>query len=231
MWDPQIGALAASCDLIAPDMRGHGDSGVGDGQFTIETLVDDVLAILDALALETVVGCGLSMGGYVLLRALERAPERFRAAVLVDTRVEPDDDAGKLARAASLGTVQKQGADALIVPFVEKLLGKTTQQRHPALRDQLLTMMRRNSPKGICGALLALGMRTDTSGALRSLKMPSLVIVGDEDVITPPARAAHMADLSGAKLEVIPGAGHMSNMESPEIFNPILTDFLAPLAI
>jgi 3-oxoadipate enol-lactonase len=231
MWEPQLAEFADRCDMIAPDMRGHGDSHTGDGQFTIETLVDDVFVILDELKLESVVGCGLSMGGYVLLRALERAPERFRAAVLVDTRTEPDDNNGKLARAAGIASVQKEGVEPFAERFVEKLLGKTTQQKNPELRARLLEMMRRNGPRGICGALLALGMRTDTAGALQSLKLPALVVVGDEDVITPPEGAKRMAALASAKLEVIPEAGHMSNMESADVFNRILSDFLAPLAL
>jgi pimeloyl-ACP methyl ester carboxylesterase len=231
MWEPQMAALADRCDVLAPDMRGHGRSETGDGQFTIETLVDDLERTLDALHLERVVGCGLSMGGYVLLRALERAPDRFRAAVLVDTRTEPDDDAGKLARAAGVATVQNEGADVFVEGFVERLLGKTSLEQNPTLRADLLAMMRRNTPKGICGALLALGMRTDTAGALRSLQIPSLVVVGEEDVITPPAGAARMAALAGSKLEVIPKAGHMSNLEKPDDFNRILSDFLAPLML
>ena len=227
MWAQQVAALADRYRIVAPDYRGFGASEPGDGQYTIELFVDDLLAVLDALELNRVAACGLSMGGYVLLRALERAPERFRAVVLADTRSQADDDAGRLARAASLKALKANGLDAFAEQFSAKLLGTTTLSRDPALRESVATTIRRNHPLAVGGALLALAARTDTTAALRKLAVPALILVGEEDAITPPAMSRAMADAApGAKLVQIPAAGHLSNLESPDAFNRALADFL-----
>jgi pimeloyl-ACP methyl ester carboxylesterase len=200
---------------------------VGDGQYTIELFVDDVLTVLDVLKLESVVGCGLSMGGYVLLRALERAPGRFRGAVLADTRTQADDDKGKVGRADAIKKLKTDGPDAFVEQFAGKLLGKTTLAQRPAVRETVLKIGRRNSVLGMSGALLALAARTDTTAALRAFANPILVLVGEEDGITPPDMSRQMAaSNSRAQLVTFPGAGHMSNLESPDAFNQALAGFL-----
>jgi pimeloyl-ACP methyl ester carboxylesterase len=227
MWDPQIAALRDRHRVVAPDYRGFGESDLGDGQYTIELFVDDLLEVLDALGLERVTACGLSMGGYVLLRALERAPERFRAVVLADTRSQADDDASKLGRAATLKSLKTNGLEAFAEQFSGKLLGPTTLARGAGLREDVAAMIRRNRVLAVGGALLALAARTDTTEALRRLAVPALILVGEEDAITPPAHSRAMSDAApGAKLVQIAGAGHMSNIESPEAFNRALLGFL-----
>jgi pimeloyl-ACP methyl ester carboxylesterase len=230
MWEPQFRALEDRYQVIAPDHRGFGASEAGDGQTTMEMLVDDALAVLDQLGLDRVSACGLSMGGYVLLRALERAPERFRAVVLADTRSTPDDDAGRLGRANTMRDVKAKGVAAFAEPFSGKLLGPSTLERNPDLRAHVVGLMRANGPLGVCGGLLALALRTDTTAALRKLSVPALIVVGDEDGLTPPAQSKQMAEAApGSKLVVIPNAGHLSNLEAPDAFNRALLDFLAGL--
>jgi len=227
MWAPQLAALSGRHRFVAPDFRGHGQSEAGDGQYTMELLVDDVLAVLDALDLEQVIGCGLSMGGYVLLRALERFPERFRAVVLADTRSDADDDTAKLARAAAVRTLKTEGVGPFAQGITGRLLGPTTLERRPELRGLLRGLIQRNPVLGLCGAQLAMAGRTDTTRALRALRVPALIVVGEEDGLTPPALAQKMADEArGARLEVLPGAGHLSNMENPAAFTAVLEDFL-----
>lgn len=227
MWAPQLETFSDRYRLVAPDFRGHGGSEPGDGQYTLESLVDDLFAVLDRFAPGEVMGCGLSMGGYVLLRALERAPERFRAVVLADTRSGSDDDATKLGRAEGIRLLKSEGAQSFAEQLVGRLLGRTTLERRPALRETVLDMIRRNSVLGMCGAQLAMAGRTDTTGALRALAVPALVMVGEEDALTPPEQAREMAGAApGARLQVIPRAGHLSNLESPEEFNRSLAAFL-----
>jgi pimeloyl-ACP methyl ester carboxylesterase len=193
--------------------------------------VDDVLSLLDRLGLESVIGCGLSMGGYVLLRALERAPERFRAVVLADTRTQPDDDQGKIGRSASIRALKTSGATPFAEQFSGKLLGRTTLERRPEVRETVQRIIRGNSVLGMCGALLAIAARTDTSAALKALQAPALVVVGEEDAITPPDFSRQMVALaSKAKLVTLPQAGHLSNLESPEAFNGALGSFLEEVA-
>jgi pimeloyl-ACP methyl ester carboxylesterase len=228
MWEPQIAVLRGRYRVVAPDYRGFGESELGDGQYTIEMFVDDLLQVLDSLGIERVTACGLSMGGYVLLRALERAPERFRAVVLADTRSQADDDQGKLGRAATLRSLKSNGLEAFAEQFSAKLLGPTTLGRGDGLRENLVSMIRRNRVLAVGGALLALAARTDTTEALRNLRVPALILVGEEDAITPPAHSRAMADAApGARLVEISAAGHLSNLENPEAFNHALLGFLA----
>jgi 3-oxoadipate enol-lactonase len=227
MWGPQLDSLSDRYRLVAPDSRGLGRSGVGDGQYTIELLVDDLLAVLDALELGGVVACGLSMGGYVLLRALERAPERFHAVVLADTRSQADDDAGKLARADSIRTLKAEGVEAFAGSFARRLLGPTTLARRPELAETVAGWIRESAALGICGAQLAMACRTDTTGALGALDVPALIVVGEEDALTPVAHSRSMAEAAKAsKLVVLPGAGHLSNLEDPVGFDGALRAFL-----
>jgi 3-oxoadipate enol-lactonase len=231
MWRPQIDALSGRYDVIAADHRGFGESEAGDGQYTIELFVDDLFTVLDHLHLERVVACGLSMGGYVLLRALEREPARFQGVVLADTRSQADDDAGKLARAASIRAIKSDGVESFAEQFSKKLIGPTSLARRTELRDEVGDMIRRNQVLPICGALLALAARTDTTEALRKLQVPALIVVGEEDTITPPAQSHAMAQAApGAKLVEIPEAGHLSNLENPDAFNRALLGFLAEVA-
>jgi 3-oxoadipate enol-lactonase len=231
MWDPQIAALSSRYQVIAYDHRGFGDSEPGDGQTTMETLVDDFFAVLDHLGLERVIACGLSMGGYALLRALERAPGRFRAVVLADTRSTADDDAGRLGRANTLRDVKSKGVPAFAEAFSAKLVGPTTLAEKPEVRARLAELMRANGQLGICGGVLALGFRTDTTAALKKLDIPALIVVGEEDALTPPVHSRQMNEAApGSKLVVIPKVGHMSNLEDPDAFNRALLDFLAGLA-
>jgi pimeloyl-ACP methyl ester carboxylesterase len=228
MFDPQFEALSDGYRVVAPDHRGFGDSEPGDGQTTMETLVDDVFAVLDDIGIDRVSACGVSMGGYVLLRALERAPERFRSLVLADTRSTPDDDAGRLGRATTLRAVKTGGVAEFAEQFSAKLLGPTTLSQQPELREHVAKLIRANTPLGICGALLALGLRTDTTAALRRLSVPALMVVGDEDALTPPAQSRAMVEAApGSRMVEIPGAGHLSNLEDPEAFNRALLAFLA----
>ena len=230
MWAPQVAALSHRYRLVAPDFRGHGRSDAGDGQYTIELLVDDLLAVLDTLALDTVVGCGLSMGGYVLLRAVERSPGRFRALVLADTRTAADDDAGKLARAATIEALKREGAAPFAERFVRRLLGPTTLSSRPDVVAEVTGIIRDNGVTGMCGALLAMAGRTDTGAVLPRVRVPTLVVVGEEDGLTPPEEARRMASSTpGAELVVIPRAGHLSSMESPDDFGRGLATFLEEL--
>jgi 3-oxoadipate enol-lactonase len=228
MWDPQIAALSDRYSVVAYDHRGFGASDTGDGQTTMETLVDDLFAVLDELRLDGVIACGCSMGGYTLLRAVERAPERFRALVLADTRSTADDDAGRLGRANTLRDVKNKGVPAFAEQFSAKLVGPSTLAAKPDVRERLAELIRANGELGICGGVLALGLRTDTTAALRKLTVPALIVVGEEDALTPPPQSRQMNEAApGSELVVIPKAGHMSNLEDPETFNRALLDFLA----
>ena len=231
MWGPQLDALKkAGWRAIAYDVRGHGGSAAGDGQYLLETFVDDLLGLMDHLKLDTAAWCGLSMGGYVVLRALERAPERCRAAVLADTRSEADADATKLRRAEVLRSLPQAGVKAFAEGFLKTVFAPENIERRPEAVELIRRLIEGNTVLGIKGALLALAGRTDTTAALASIRIPTLVLVGEKDALTPPALAeALAAKIPGATLARIPGAGHMSNLEGPDAFNSALLGFLKGL--
>jgi 3-oxoadipate enol-lactonase len=228
MWKSQMDAVTEeSIRAFAYDVRGHGSSDVGDGQYTIEGHVDDLVALLDHWGLPQAVVVGLSMGGYIALRALERNPERFRAAVLCDTRSEADPNEGKVRRARTMAVVKARGSAAFADDFVKGIFAASTLAANPAPVDMIREVIARTPPLSIAGTLLALAARTDTTGSLPSIRVPVLILVGEHDVTTPVAASEAMhAAIPGSELQVIPGAAHMSSLENPGAFNSALVSFL-----
>lgn len=227
MWKPQVQALSKSYRVISYDVRGHGASDVGDAQYSLEFFVDDLLMILDHLKLKQAVLCGLSMGGYIALRAAERAPERVKALVLCDTKSEADGNEAKIKRAASILMVKKRGVGPFAEEFIKAVLAERTFKTKPELVRFVMGLMTENTPLGIAGTLLALAARTDTTAALSKMSFPSLILVGEEDKLTPVlASQAMQKTLPNARMHVIPNAAHLSNLENPEAFNEKLIGLL-----
>jgi 3-oxoadipate enol-lactonase len=228
MWQGQIDAVAAEgFRAVAYDIRGHGMSDVGDGQYTIESHVDDLFALLDHLKLSSLAIVGLSMGGYITLRALEREPGRFAAAVLCDTRSEADTDEGRIRRAASARAVKKSGSTAYAADYVKLMFTQESFSDNPAAVESIRQIIAHTPPLSIAGTLIALAARTDTTRSLASISVPTLILVGERDAVTPPDSSQSMqAKIPGAELHIVPGAAHMSNLENPAYFNEKLVTFL-----
>jgi len=227
MWIGQLDAVGRNYRAIAYDIRGHGESSVGDGQYMIEGHVDDLIALMDHLQLTTVVVVGLSMGGYIVLRALEKHPGRFRAAVLCDTRSEADTNEAKLKRYASIGLVKENGSEAFAEGFLPLLFAKESFRTGPEAVGMIRHIIKRTSPLGIAGTLLALAARTDTTASLAQVKVPTLILTGEFDSITPPAAAQALHErIPGSELHIVPHAAHLSNLENPDFFNEKLLLFL-----
>jgi 3-oxoadipate enol-lactonase len=227
MWEPQMKALPNHFRAITYDVRGHGGSDVGDGQYTIEFFVDDLIALLDHLVIEKAILCGLSMGGYIALRAYERHPMRFKALVLCDTRSEADTNEGRIKRSATLKTVKTDGVGVFADEFVKAIFDPETFQTHPETVESIKRTIRSTSPIGISGAALALAARTDTTGVLSKIQVPTLILVGEHDKLAPPSASETMQrQITGSELQMIRKAGHMSNLENAPEFNKHLIDFL-----
>lgn len=227
LWRPQLEALGAGRRLIAYDVRGHGRTPAGDGLYTIDLFVDDLVELLDRLKIERAVLVGLSMGGYIALRAADRAAARVRGLVLADTRAEADTNQSKALRHGAMKLVAEKGVPAFADEFVKNLFSPPTLAANRPCVEELKALMRANPALGIRGTLLALAARMDASAWLGSIKVPTLVVVGEDDGLTPPsAAAAIVRAISGSKLVVIPRAGHVSSLENPEAFNKALDEFL-----
>jgi pimeloyl-ACP methyl ester carboxylesterase len=226
MWRNQIQALKRSYRVVSFDLRGQGGSLAGDGQFTLEFLVDDLIALLNKLGVERAILCGLSMGGYVALRAIERNTDRVSGLILCDTRSEADTNEGKLARSATIKAINKDGVKTFARRFLKDALSERSLS-NPRLVTAATKIIGNNKPLGLRGTLLALAGRTDTTSFLPRINVPTLIMVGDADKITSPDCSRRMYSLiQNSELRLVAGAGHLSNMENSTDFNAYLMDFL-----
>ena len=178
LWGPQLEALAGSYRTVSYDVRGHGHSVIGDGQYSMELFVDDLMAGMDYFKIESAVLCGLSMGGYIALRAVERHAGRFRGLVLCDTKSEADSDEVKIKRATAAQAVKNEGVQSFALGFIKTALSEKTFKTNPELVRSVLKMIQANSAPGIFGALMAMAGRTDTTVALANMHLPTLIMVG-----------------------------------------------------
>ena len=229
MWEPQIGALVAECRCIPVDFRGFGESAASP-PFTMDRYADDVAAVLDSLQIERAVVVGLSMGGYAAFAMLRRHRERIRALVLADTRAPADTPEVVARRRSLIETARTQGGTAVANLQIAGLMGKSTRDKRPDVYDAMHRMMAQAPVEGIVGALEAMITRPDSTPLLPTIDIPTLVIAGDEDVITPPKEARKLSDaIDGSRLEVLRHAGHLSNVERPAAFNTVVSEFLGSL--
>ena len=227
MWKEQLRAASAEHRTIAYDLRGHGKSYVGEAQFTVEHHVDDLIGLMDFWKIQKAVVVGLSMGGYITLRALERNPERFIAAVLCDTKSEYDTNEGRVKRFESMKAVREHGSAVFAEAFAKIVFAPETFTTNPAAVSFIKNIIKATPPLSIAGTLLALASRTDTTSSLSKIKVPTLILVGEKDVTTPPENSQMMhANIPGSELHIIPRAAHMSNLENPDVFNEHLMNFM-----
>lgn len=227
MWEPQVKALATRYRVIAPDLRGHGESDAPLWRYTMDQFADDVVGLLDHLSLPRAVLIGLSMGGYILFAFQRKYAERVQALVLADTRAQADTEEGRLNRFALAQVAYREGAGAVAEAMLPRLLSAASLQGRPDLVAQVRAIITSNQVSGIAGDLMAMAERPDSVPILKQTACPTLVIVGEADQATPPADARLMADaIPGASLGIILGAGHLANLEQPEAFNRAVISFL-----
>lgn len=230
MWAPQTTALSRQFRTIAMDLRGHGESDAPLWNFSLDQYADDVCALLDHLAIPQAVLVGLSMGGYISLAFSRKYGSRLKGLVLADTRAQADSPEGRTGRFNLAQTAYGKGADAVADIMLSKLLGATSRQQKPELVDSIRHTIRNTPVSGIVVDLMAMADRPDSVAHLRTLACPTLVVVGQEDHTTPLADAHVMATgIPGARLAVIPVAGHLSNLEQPEVFNDLVRTFAEEL--
>lgn len=220
------GALAG-LRLLLPDLPGFGGSApVADP--SMDAYADAVVAVLDHAGVERAVLGGLSMGGYVAFAAWRRHRPRIAALLLCDTRPGGDDGAAREKRTALIATAEREGAGAVAAQQLPGQLGKTTRTRAPALVDEVERMLRRAPVHAITGALRAMMARPDSTDTLATIDVPTLVVVGDEDVVTPADEARTMAALvPSSRLVVVEGAGHLAPLEQPATVNAAIAEFLS----
>lgn len=230
MWTSQIESFANHYRVIAPDVPGFGAS-PALVDLTIDRIATGVRDLIDALNISApIVLGGLSMGGYVALAFARMFPNRLRALILADTKADPDDEAGRAGRDKMIALVQKEGTRSVVEQLLPKLLGTHTQSEKPEIVQRVRGIASRQAPASVASALKALRDRPDSKPLLGKIAVPTLVIVGEKDGITPPAKAAELRDgIPNAVLVSIPNAGHLANLENESVFTQAVITFLAGL--
>ena len=229
MWAGQLGGLATYARVLAPDLRGAGGSTVR-GPYTIDQYADDLVAFLDSLGLARAVVCGLSMGGYVAFSMLRRHRDRIRGLILADTRASADTDEGRANRSRLIALIEQEGMAALAARQLPSMVGRSTLERQSPLADTVRRMMASAPPEGAIGALRAMAERPDSTPLLRTIDLPTLVVGGAEDSITPPdVLRAMSAAIPNSRIEILEHGGHLSPLERPAAFNHVVTEFLGTL--
>lgn len=227
MWEPQAAELKDRYRVITIDLRGHGESDAPLWRYTLDQFADDIKSLVDHLAISQATFVGLSMGGYILFALYRTYPALFHALVLADTRATADTPDAKAARFSMAQIAYRRGAEAVAELMLPKLLGPFSLEHRQELQDQLRGMITANQISGIVGDLMAMEERPDSTPLLKTITFPTLVLVGQDDVASPPDEVQRMAEqIPGARFEIIPQAGHMSNMENPAAFNAALANFL-----
>lgn len=217
MWQPQFETLAG-LPVVAPEYLG----------LELNQAAKKILGEVEGLGWEQAVLVGLSMGGYVSFRIWEQAASRVAALVLADTRATPDDEAGKAARYSQAERIRREGTAWLPDALIPNHLGVTTRKERPELIGWVRNMIAGADGEKVARSLEALASRPDSTLLLPSISVPTLVLVGEEDTLTPPAVAEAMAEaIPQSELQLVPRAGHMANLENPEMFNRALHGFLA----
>jgi pimeloyl-ACP methyl ester carboxylesterase len=230
MWQPQLEMAARGWRIVIPALRGFGPSleARKDPQAaSVDDYAGDIIDLLDKLHVKDGVICGLSMGGYIAFAMYRHAATYFRGLVLADTRSQADTPEAVANRRSMQQLVRDKGPGAVADALLPKLLCDATRAAKPAVIENLRTQITTNSVEAVVGALDALMTRPDSTAMLPTLRIPVLIVVGDQDAITPPPLSEQMHhDIPGSQLVVIRDAGHMSNMEQPAAFNDALGGFL-----
>src|SRR5579859_114845 len=231
IWRAQLEGLAGTMRVIAPDLRGSGESEASPPPYSVDQLADDMAELLDELQIsERVVVAGLSMGGYVALAFYRRHSDRAAGLILAATRAGADSEAGQANRDKAIALAREKGVEAIAESMLPKMLAPAAYQARPALVHEVHHIMASGSLDGVIGDLSAMRDRPDSTEFLSSITRPVLVIHGQDDQLIPPSEAeAAFARLPQGRLALVPGAGHLLTMEQPDAFNAEVTVFMEGL--
>lgn len=231
MWQPQIDALSQDVHVIAPDLRGHGDSTPTEGVYSMDLLAEDCARLLDTLNItQKIVLCGLSMGGYISFAFARKFPHRLAALVLTATRAAPDTEEGKLNRQRSIALAREQGIAPIIESMIARVLSPVTLQNNPDLVETVRQIMHQTSLQAVLGDLQGMMERIDSRPFLKQISVPTLIIHGQDDSLIPVEEAKAMqAAIPDCRLLILENAAHLPNLEASERFNQAIREFIKTL--
>lgn len=226
-WFPVLAALELRYRLILPDLRGHGDSEIGEGPALMAKHARDMARVLDAAGIGKAQFVGCSIGGYILFEFWRRFRERVGSLVLCDTRPQADTAEARANRLKAAAAVLEQGTEPFIESMVPKLMGRTTVATRPDLVDGARAMMRRMSAEDISQVQKGMAERPDSVADLKTINVPTLIAIGEEDVLATVVDGELMRQhITGSQLKVIPKAGHYAPWERADAVGPLLRQFL-----
>jgi 3-oxoadipate enol-lactonase len=228
LWNEQVNVLSRTHRVIAPDLRGFGESDVADGPSTMNVMAQDIAVLMDQLELDRATIGALSMGGYVALAFYKLFPQRVSALVLADTRPQADSEEAKATRSQQAKDALAEGMAGIAHSMLPKLFTPGTVANNPHAVQRVREMMMTTQPAGAAAALIGMAMRDDHSEMLAQINVPTLIMVGREDPITPVSDSENMhKKIAGSQLVIIDNASHVSNVEQVEQFNSHLKSFLS----
>jgi len=226
-WNTIAERLATRYRVLLPDLRGHGDSEVGEGSATMDKHAVDLVRLCDETGIGRAVFVGVSIGGYILFEFWRRQRQRVRALVLSDTRPQADTEEGRANRLKAAEDVLQRGPEPFIDSMLPKLLGASTHQGRPDLVQTAKRMMMKMSPEDIAQVQRGMAARPDSTETLKTINVPTLLLVGSEDTLTPVADAELMrGNIAGSQLKVIARGGHYAAFEQSDATLPLLRQFL-----
>ncbi|PKP38982.1 MAG: alpha/beta hydrolase [Bacteroidetes bacterium HGW-Bacteroidetes-15] len=230
MWKKQVEALEPNYRVITYDIRGHGNSEAGDVDFSIDLFAEDLLSLMDALKINKASLCGLSMGGYIALNAFLNHPQRFSALILCDTTCFADTPEIRENRMKTIGSIRESGVEKYADLSINKLFAPNSILTRKEEVSAVKAMIMDTNEQTLAKTLTALATRNETCTKLSEINLPVLIMVGDQDIVTPPENAQFINDsINGSLLVIVEQAGHLSNLENPEQFNNQLNWFLSTL--
>jgi pimeloyl-ACP methyl ester carboxylesterase len=227
LWTPAAQALTTRYRIILPDLRGHGESGVGDGPATMEKHAADIARVLDHEEVRRAAFVGVSIGGYALFEFWRKYRARVDALVLCNTKAQADTPEARAVRLQAATFVLERGTELFFGSMIPKLMGKTTRDTRPDLVEGALRMMRTMSPEDVAMVQRGMAERQDSVETLKTINVPSMLVTGDEDILTGVGEAELMRqNISGSEIKLIAKAGHYSPWEQPEEVGKLLRQFL-----
>jgi len=230
LWRSQIEGLQSAARVIAPDLRGFGQSGNAPETMTMDEYAADLKALLDALNVKQAVVCGLSMGGYIALAFLAKYPGMLKGLILANTRAGADSEQAREARYANVQKAFDEGVSAVAEGMLPKMLTEATRANRDSLTAYVRSMMAHQPAKGVAAAQRGMAARPDRTSMLAAINIPTLIITGSADTLIPPSESEAMAKaIPGSKLVVVPDVAHLSNVENPDAFNAAVREFIGKL--
>jgi pimeloyl-ACP methyl ester carboxylesterase len=227
VWKPAASRLESRYRLILPDLRGHGESGVGEGPATMDKHAADIARVMNDAGIGKAIFAGESIGGYILFEFWRRMRERVSALILCNTKAGADNEEARANRLRSAEEVEKRGVEPFIESMIPKLLGETTRRNRPDVVAAARAMMTQMTPAGVAAVQRGMALRPDSVATLATIDVPTLIVTGDEDVLTGVAEAELMQRyIAGSMMTVMARAGHYAVFEQHEEAARAIRQFL-----